>query len=52
MPIIGRVAEGVAALLDRQKMIRLADSSENSWAMVAEYRGNIFPDNEEIISQQ
>ena len=39
--------EGAASLLDRQKMIRLADTSENGWGAVAEYKGNDFADNKE-----
>ena len=39
--------EGAAALADRQKMIQLADSSENGWGAVAEYKGYEFADNEE-----
>ena len=39
--------EGASALADRQKMIRLADSSENDWGAVAEYKGYKFADNEE-----
>ena len=40
--------EGAACLNDRQKMIRLADSSENGWGAVREYKGMYdFADNEE-----
>jgi len=40
--------EGAAALTDRQKMICLADSSENGWGAVKEYKGLYeFADNEE-----
>ena len=39
--------EGVAALMDRQKMIRLADVAENGWGAVREYKGLYeFADNE------
>ena len=39
--------EGAAALADRQKMIRLADTSENGWGAVAEYKGYDFADSQE-----
>ena len=40
--------EGAAALTDRQKMIRLADTAENGWGAVREYKGLYeFADNEE-----
>ena len=39
--------EGAAVLADRQKMIQLADTSENGWGAVAEYKGYEFADNEE-----
>lgn len=39
--------EGVASLLDRQKMIHMADSRENGWGTVTEYKGNNFADNKE-----
>jgi len=40
--------EGATALADHQKMIRLANSSENGWGMVKEYKGMYdFADNEE-----
>ena len=40
--------EGAAALMDRQKMIRLADVAENGWGAVREYKGLYeFADNEE-----
>jgi len=41
------LGEDVAALCDRQKMIHLADASENGWGAVDEYKGNDFADNEE-----
>ena len=40
--------EGAAALVDRQKMIRLADVAENGWGAVQEFKGLYeFADNEE-----
>jgi len=42
------VAGRCAALMDRQKMIRLADMAENGWGAVREYKGLYeFAENEE-----
>ena len=40
--------EGLASLNDQQKMIRLADSSEDGWEVMKEYKDLYkFADNEE-----
>jgi len=43
-----KLQEGAAALTDRQKIIRLADTAENGWGAVREYKGlHEFADNED-----
>ena len=42
--------EGVAALTERQKMIRLTNSAENSCGAVRKYKGlNEFADNKDTV---
>ena len=47
-----KLQEGASALMDRQKMIRQADSTENGWGMAREYKDLYeFADNEEDITK-
>ena len=44
---LNELREGIEALAERQKLIRIADQSKNSWRAVAAYKAGGLGDNEE-----
>ena len=41
----GKISEGINIIDQRQKLIKMADSSVHGWKMVAEYENNCLADN-------